>query len=79
MKRGRDQGVESARLAGAGIHADVIETFKGQLLIVLLKRLGASAEKPLSIPLAEIDDTGSELLAFAIRDGAFVFSIERKS
>lgn len=43
-------------------HQEVIEHFKGQLLIVLMKRLGGD----LRIPLAEMDDTYRENLSFSV-------------
>ncbi len=55
-------------------HAAVIENFKEQLLIVFLKRLGGRV----SIPVAEVDDTGQDLFAFNIVDGVFTFEIQRK-
>ena len=70
MKGGIDLARESAPL-----HAEVIEHFKEQLLIVFLKRLGGKV----SIPIAEVDDTGGDMLAFSIVDGVFNFEIQRKS
>jgi hypothetical protein len=67
-------GIDLARAAGSGIHGDVIEDFKDQLLIVLVKRLGGN----LSIPVAETDDTGGDLLFFSVQDGAFHFEIRKK-
>lgn len=69
------KGVDLARAAGAGLHAEVIDDFKDQLLIVFLKRLG----KKVSIPLAEVDDTGSDILSFKIEDGVFHFEVSKKS
>lgn len=69
------KGIDAARAAGAGIHADVLEDFKDQLLIVFLKRLGGKA----SIPLTEVDDTGRDLLAFNFADGVFNFETRKKS
>ena len=57
-------------------HAAVIDSFKDQLLIVFLKRLGGNV----SIPLSEVDDTGRDLLAFRIDgDQVFHFEIRNKS
>jgi len=67
------QGIELAR-AGAPHHAEVLDNFKDQLLIVLMKRLG----NKVSIPVAEVDDTGSDLLAFSVNDGVFEFTLSKK-
>lgn len=69
------QGIRLARELGAGIHADVLESFKEQLLIVFLKRLGGT----LDIPVAEVDDTGQDMLAFSVNDGVFHFETRKKS
>lgn len=69
------KGIDAARAAGAGLHADVLDDFKDQLLIVFLKRLGGTAD----IPVAEVDDTGRDLLAFSINDGVFHFETRKKS
>jgi hypothetical protein len=69
------KGIDYARAAGAGLHADVMDDFKDQLLIVFLKRLGGRV----SIPVAEVDDTGSDILAFRIEDRVFHFEMSKKS
>jgi len=68
-------GIKLARDLGAGIHADVLDDFKDQLLIVFLKRLGGRV----SIPIAEVDDTSQDNLSFSVRDGVFHFQTQRKS
>lgn len=45
-------------------HAAVIELFKGQLLIALVRRLGSDV----SIPVAEVDATGDVNLKLAVED-----------
>ena len=67
------KGIDLARLTGSPEHADLMETLKEQLLIVMLKRLGGTAD----IPVAEVDDTGLDNLAFSLRDGVFHFKILR--
>lgn len=67
-------GTAMARAAGAKEHADLIDALKDQLLIVFLKRLGGKA----TIPVAEVDDTGGDLFAFSLRNGAFNFEIRKK-
>ena len=70
------KGIDAARAAGAGIHADVLDDFKDQLVVVLLKRLAKNGK--VSIPLPEIDDTGSDLVAFSVNDGVFNFELRKK-
>lgn len=67
-------GVDLAR-PFAPEHAAAIDALKEQLLIVFLKRLGGRV----SIPVAEVDDTGSDLFAFNVVDGVFNFEIRKKS
>jgi hypothetical protein len=70
------KGIDAARAAGAGIHADVLDDFKDQLLVVFLKRLGGMV----SIPLAEVDDTGGDILEFRIDENrVFHFATRKKS
>lgn len=68
------QGVNLAR-AEAPLHAAVLDDLKDQLLIVFLKRLGGKV----SMPVAEIDNTGGNMLAFSVKDGVFNFEIKRMS
>ena len=69
------KATDAARAAGATIHADVIDAFKEQLLIVFLNRLGGKA----SVPVVEVDATGSYTMSFNVVDGVFHFQIGRKS
>lgn len=69
------KGIDLAR-SDAPEHAAVMDDFKDQLLIVFLKRLGGKV----SIPLAEVDDTGQDTLAFRIDENkVFHFETRRKS
>ena len=69
------KGIDAAR-GDAPEHARVMDELKDQLLIVFLKRLGGTV----SIPVAEIDDTGQDLLAFRIDENKmFHFETKRKS
>lgn len=61
-----------------GLHGDVLARFNAQLLIVTMKRLRALGHD-LTFPVAEVDDTGSDLLAFQIVDGEFRFELRLKS
>ena len=69
------KGTDLARGAGATVHADVIDAFKEQLLIVFLNRLGGKV----SVPVAEVDATGGYTMSFNVVDGVFNFQIGRKS
>lgn len=69
------KGIEAARAAGAREHAQVMDDFKDQLLIVFLKRLGGKV----SIHLAEVDNTGQDVLSFRVEDNVFHFEAGKKS
>lgn len=71
------KGIDLARAAGAGIHADVLDDFKDQLLIALLNRL-ADKNGTVSIPVLEVDMTGLLTVSFRIDDGVFHFEVRRK-
>lgn len=71
------KGIDMARAAGAGIHADVLDDFKDQLLVVLLKRLAKNGS--VAIPVTEVDDTGRDLVSFSVNDGIFNFVVSKKS
>ena len=68
------KGTDAARAAGAGLHADVIDDFKDQLLIALLRRLGSKV----SIPVKEVDETGRFVCSFNVEGGAFNFTLAEK-
>ena len=70
------KGIDLAR-AEAPLHAAVLDDFKDQLLIVLLKRLAVQGK--VSISVAEVDATGSTLVAFNVSDGVFHFEVRAKS
>lgn len=73
------KGMDAAR-ADAPDHAAVLDDFKDQLLIVFLKRLHALGHD-LQFPVAEIDDTGQDTLAFRIDPvtRTFTFELGKKS
>ena len=76
------KGIDLAR-DDAPEHAKVIDDFKDQLLIVLIKRL-ADKDGKLVIPVAEVDDTGQDMLSFSVQgvggpNAAFNFQIHKKS
>jgi hypothetical protein len=74
------KGIDLARAAGAGIHADVLDDLKDQLIVVFLKRLKAYGHS-LDFPLAEIDDTGKDVVSFSIDPVTreFHFELGKKS
>lgn len=56
-------------------HARLIDELKEQLLIVFLKRMGGKV----SIPVAEVNDTGRDLFALAVtadKEHGHVFHFE---
>lgn len=69
-------GTNAARAAGATIHADVIDNLKDQLLLVLIERLGGD----ITIPVAEVDNTGGKLLNMSLDQDKreFHFTLGRK-
>jgi hypothetical protein len=74
------KGIDVARgIPGSELHADVIENFRDQLLIVFLKRLKHKYGDDLVFPVTETDATGQDMLAFKIDGGNFVFVLEKKS
>lgn len=68
------EGIKAAKAMGSGPHAEVMENFKEQLLIVFLKRLGGKID----IPVSEVDDTAQDILSFCIRDKVFYFELSKK-
>lgn len=67
------KGIDAAR-AIAPLHAAVLDDFKDQLLIVLIKRLGGRVD----IPVAEVGATGSHILSFSVEDRIFKFVLGSK-
>lgn len=68
------KGIDLAR-PDAPLHAEVLDDFKDQLLIVLLNRLGGIV----SIPVSEVDGTGGYVVHMSIVDGVFHFEVKEKS
>jgi hypothetical protein len=69
------KGIDLAREFGPE-HAALLDDFKNQLVIVLLKRLARDGR--VVIPVAEVDDTGQDIVKFSIVDREFRFSLEKK-
>lgn len=74
------KGINLARDAGSGLHADVLDDLKDQLLIVFLKRLRTLGHT-LRFPVTEIDDTGHDMVAFSVDPATreFTFKLSKKS
>ena len=72
------KGINLARAAGAGLHADVLDDFKDQWLVVFLKRL-VDKKGEFSVSVAEVDDTGRDMVSFSVNDGVFNFVVSKKS
>lgn len=70
------QGIDLAR-PHAPEHAAVLDDFKDQLLIALVRRLARRGT--ISIPISEVDDTGGVMLAFSVKNGCFNFELRKKS
>jgi hypothetical protein len=71
------KGIDMAR-ADAPEHAALMDDFKDQFIIVALKRLEKLGDN-LVFPLAEVDDTGQDMLAFRIDEQKnFIFVLEKK-
>lgn len=72
-------GIDLARGA-APLHAKVLDDFKDQLLIVLIKRLKRLDKNGhVAISVKEMDDTGQDILSFNVVDGVFNFELSKKS
>lgn len=71
------KGIDAVR-ADAPEHAAVMDEFKDQFIIVALKRLRKLGDN-LVFPIAEVDDTGQDMLAFRIDEQKnFHFVLEKK-
>ncbi len=69
MGKGRKLAREAdLQSGGHGIHADLLEDFKDQLMIVFLKRL-VDKDGNFSVSVAEVDATGSHMVSFSVNDG----------
>lgn len=70
------KGIDLARDL-APEHAALLDDFKDQLIIVLLKRL--AKDGAVVIPVAEVDDTAQDLVSFQVVDRNFRFRVGKKS
>ena len=71
------KGIDLAR-GDAPEHAEILDDFKDQLIIVMLKRL-EKLSGTVNIPMEEIDDTGNDMVAFSIINKVFKFEMRKKS
>jgi len=71
------KGIDLAR-GDAPEHAEILDDFKDQLIIVMLKRL-EKLSGTVNIPMEEIDDTGNDIVAFSVVDKVFKFEMRKKS
>lgn len=65
------------QMGGTGATADLMDTFKEQVLVACLKRLRDGAGN-VTIPVSEIDGTGDVMVMLSVRDGVFHFEVKRK-
>lgn len=72
------KGIDACK-SNAPEHAALMETFRDDLLIIAMRRLGAKTGGKVDIPVAEIDGAGRFALAFSVRDGVFHFEIQEKA
>lgn len=70
------KGIDMAR-GDAPLHAQVLDDFKDQLLVTLLRRL-ADKDGHVEVPVADVDANGAYLVAFSVRDRVFHFEVRKK-
>lgn len=76
------EGRDMARLSDPEApHHDVLENFRDQLLIALLKR-AANNDRVVEISVAEVDATGDTVVLFSVQTGdtgqVFHFEVRKK-
>jgi hypothetical protein len=73
VKQRLEKYMKAALGSDSRLNADgLVDRFKDQLLIVLLKRLGGG---PLRIPIDEMDRTGLDLASFRLVGDDFIVSL----
>lgn len=81
MGRGQDLAKEAAG-PEAALHHQVLEDFKDQLVVALLKRLADKATGVFEIQVSEVDATGDSIVSFAVRPSpvgqVFHFEVTKK-
>lgn len=60
-------------------HAALMENFRDDLLIIIMRRLGAKTGGKVQIPVSEVDGAGRFALAYSVRDGVFHFEVREKA
>lgn len=68
-------GIDAAKAAG-GIHAEVLDNFKDQLLLTLLRRIGTNVN--IAIPVSEIDAAGGYVVLMSVTPTEFNFVVQQK-
>lgn len=74
------KGIDAAREAEPGMpHHDLLDDMKEQLIIALLKRL-MDKDGNVFMPVAEVDDTGGDIMMFAVdlKARVFQFHVRKK-
>lgn len=78
MSKGIDMARETdIACGGTGIAADLMDNFKEQLVVCLLKRL-QDKRGVVRVPVAEVDATGDVVIMLAIRNNEFIFEVKKK-
>lgn len=67
-------GIDAAKAAGGGIHAEILDNFKDQLLLTLLRRLGPDVV----IPVSEVDESGGYIVLMSVTHKQFNFTVKPK-
>lgn len=68
------KGIDLAR-EDAPLHAAMLDDFKDQLLVTLLRRL-ADEKGHVQVPVQDVDDNGGFVVAFAVDPVTRVFNFE---
>lgn len=71
------RGIDLAR-PEAPEHVQILDDFKDQLLISLIRKLGGQSGI-VDMPISEVDETGGFILMMSISDGMFHFEVKKKS
>lgn len=69
------KGIDLAR-ADAPLHAQVLDDFKDQLLIALIRRLAGPNLEQVIVPVADVDATGGFMVLFAVDEQKREFQFE---
>lgn len=67
------KGIEAAR-ADSPLHAQIMDDFKDQIILALIRRAGGKV----SIPVSEVDSTGGLVLFLSLDGGTFNLELRAK-